>query len=143
VAHDLGCHALADLRLRAPVLPEPPVRVRVHVDEPRRQDPARRPERRAGRLAREVPDRRDDVVADADVGAAAQSAGAVDHLGAFDLEIKHGFYSGGHPGFATPAALASRHPGFATPAALASRHPGFTTPAALASRHPGFATPAA
>src|SRR6059058_5737322 len=63
VAHDLRRHALADLRLGAPVLPEPPVRVRMHVDEPRRQHTARGPERQAGRLAREVADRRDDVVA--------------------------------------------------------------------------------
>jgi hypothetical protein len=43
--------------------------------------------------------------------------------------------SGGHPGFATPAALAWwRHPGFATPAALASRQSGYAAPAALAWR---------
>jgi len=89
VTDDLGRHALADLRLGAPVLPEPPVRVRVHVDEPRRHDPARSPERRAGRLAGEIPDRDDDVGADADVGAAARSAGAVDDRGAFELEVEH------------------------------------------------------
>jgi hypothetical protein len=50
VADDLGGDALADLGLGAPVGPEPPVRMGVDVDEPRRECQPRGAEGRPGRL---------------------------------------------------------------------------------------------
>src|SRR5215467_10263520 len=90
VADDLGGHTLAHLRLGPAVVPQAPVRVRVHVDEARGQHLARRVQVPARGLTVQIADGRDLVVLDPDVRAAPGTSGAVDDLGALDLQIKHG-----------------------------------------------------
>ena len=62
----------------------------MHVDEAGRHDLAPGVQVAAGGLTVKIADRRDPVVLDADVGAVAGPPGAVDDLGALDLQIKHG-----------------------------------------------------
>ena len=98
VADHLRGHALADLRLGAPVTPEPPVRMRVHVDEAGGDGAARRVDRAARGLGREIAHGGDMVAGDAHVGAARGCAGAVDDLPARDPDVEHGASSGDRPG---------------------------------------------
>jgi hypothetical protein len=85
-----GGYALPHLRLGAAVVPEPPIRVRVHVDEAGGENLAGRVQVPDGGLAVQVADRRDLVVLDPDVRAAARAAAAIDDLRALDLQVKHG-----------------------------------------------------
>src|SRR5262249_3162828 len=89
VADDLGRDALTDLRFRTPIAPEPPVGVRVHVDESRRDGEAPRLDRASGWLAREIADRADRIADDADVAMPGGLRGSVDEPGSFDLDVEH------------------------------------------------------
>ncbi len=90
VADHLGGDALADLRLGAPVVPEAPVGVRVHVDEAGGDGAPARVDGAPGRLAGKIADRGDGVAGHSHVGTAGGCAGAVDELPARDLEVEHG-----------------------------------------------------
>ena len=85
IADHLGRHTLPHLRLGAAVVPETPVRVRVHVDEAGRHDLARRVQVSPRGLAMQITNRGDLVVLDPDVRAAARTFGAVENLGTLDF----------------------------------------------------------
>ena len=87
VADDLGGHALEDLRVRFRLAGQREVPVRVHVDEPRRDDHPSGVEHlvRRGRVVQPG----DGVVFDREVTAAGGSAGAVEDAGVADEEA-HG-----------------------------------------------------
>ena len=89
IAHDLGGHALADLRLGPAIGPETPVGMRVHVDEARRDGEAGGGDRPPRRLALEVPDRGDGVAGDPQIGAHGRRPRPVDDLAARDLDVEH------------------------------------------------------
>src|SRR3989442_12552472 len=86
VADDLRRHALADLRFGAAVRPEAPVRMRVHVDEAGRHPPSRDVEGAPRRLAREIADGGDRLVANADIRAASRPPRAIDDRRALELQ---------------------------------------------------------
>src|SRR5215472_8810182 len=89
VPDHLGRDALPDLGLRAPIAPEPPIGVRVHVDEPRGDREAVGDDGPPRRLLGEIADGSDRVPDDADVSAPSRAAGPIDHAAADDLDVDH------------------------------------------------------
>ena len=89
LAEDLGRDALADLALGVAVLEQQSVGMRVHVDEPGRDDqPAASMTRRARALGADAADRGDPVAADRHVAVEPGVAGAVDDPAAADQDIE-------------------------------------------------------
>jgi hypothetical protein len=89
IAHDLRGDALADLGLGAPIAEEPPVGMRVHVDEAGRHHETRGVQGLPRGLAREITHRRDALAGDADIRAHRRRPRSVEDVSARDLEVKH------------------------------------------------------
>jgi hypothetical protein len=87
LAHHIDGHALPDLALRGPISQQRHLRVRVEIDEARRDDETGRVERPRRRSAGEIADRSDAVTADRDVDATRRRARAVEDLAATNEEV--------------------------------------------------------
>jgi len=90
VADDDGGHALADLRRHRGLGEEQTVVVGVHVDESRCEREAAEVDAPARARAPQIADRRDQPVAQADVGDEAGCAAAVDHVGPDEQQVELG-----------------------------------------------------
>ena len=108
VAGDDRRHAVADRRRRQRIPVQLRVVVRVGVDEPRRDDAIVGVDDPPGRSAREATDLDDPTPLDADVGAEAREARAVDHGPAPHDEVQHVHLRCAAPAARSPHAATGR-----------------------------------